>query len=67
MIIYRLQQQNKLTAQQLDDNFAHFDVSDLQGTSQFQFLFLDGGSTFSATFSFVNGILATHSTPTPYP
>jgi hypothetical protein len=35
----------------------------LPGTNNFQFIFLSAGVTYSATFSFVGGILATHSTP----
>jgi len=35
----------------------------LPGTNDFQFIFLSAGVTYSATFSFVGGILATHSTP----
>lgn len=35
----------------------------LTGTNDFQFIFLSAGVTYSATFSFVDGILATHSTP----
>lgn len=35
----------------------------LPGTNNFQFIFLSAGITYSATFSFVDGILATHSTP----
>lgn len=35
----------------------------LPGTNNFQFIFLTAGVTYSATFSFVGGILATYSTP----
>ena len=35
----------------------------LAGTNNFQFIFLSAGVTYSATFSFVGGILATYSTP----
>ncbi len=35
----------------------------LPGTNNFQFIFLSAGVTYSATFSFVGGILATYSTP----
>ena len=35
----------------------------LPGTNDFQFIFLSAGVTYSATFSFVGGILATYSTP----
>ena len=35
----------------------------LPGTNNFQFIFLSVGVTYSATFSFVDGILATYSTP----
>ena len=35
----------------------------LPGSNDFQFIFLSVGVTYSATFSFVGGILATHSTP----
>jgi len=35
----------------------------LPGSNDFQFIFLSAGITYSATFSFVDGILATHSTP----
>ena len=35
----------------------------LPGTNDFQFMFLSAGVTYSATFSFVGGILATYSTP----
>ena len=35
----------------------------LPGTNDFQFIFLSTGVTYSATFSFVGGILATYSTP----
>lgn len=35
----------------------------LPGTNNFQFMFLSAGVTYSATFSFVGGILATYSTP----
>ena len=35
----------------------------LTGSVGFQFIFLSSGVTYSATFSFVNGILSTYSTP----
>ena len=35
----------------------------LPGTNDFQFIFLSAGVTYSATFSFEGGILATYSTP----
>jgi len=35
----------------------------LPGSNNFQFIFRSVGVTYSATFSFVGGILATHSTP----
>jgi len=35
----------------------------LPGTNNFQFIFLSAGVTYSATFTYVGGILATHSTP----
>jgi hypothetical protein len=35
----------------------------LTGTNNFQFIFLSTGVTYSATFSFIDGILSTYSTP----
>lgn len=35
----------------------------LSGTNRFNFIFLSAGVTYSATFSFVGGILATYSSP----
>lgn len=72
-VVYRGVLGQKLTIAQLDGNFQTI-VTDiagvtaslslgLPGTNDFQFIFLSAGVTYSATFSFVDGILATHSTP----
>lgn len=65
-IVYREEKGTKLTIAELDNNFSELSTSlsvGMSGTNDFQFLFLSSGVTYSATFSFVNGILATHSTP----
>lgn len=72
-IVSRTTKGSKLTISELDGNFttlssqiasatASLSVG-LPGTNDFQFMFLSAGVTYSATFSFVGGILATYSTP----